>query len=45
MIKSPQGQIITCYNAERSICDLLKNKQNQDIETLKYAISFIHKSC
>lgn len=38
-IKSPQGQIITCYNAERSICDLLKDKQNQDIETLKYAIS------
>lgn len=38
-IKSPQGQMITCYNAERSICDLLKDKQNQDIETLKYAIS------
>ena len=38
-IKSPQGQMITCYNAERTICDLLKDKQNQDIETLKYAIS------
>lgn len=38
-IKSPQGQMITCYNAERSICDLLKDKQNQDIETIKYAIS------
>lgn len=38
-IKSPQGQMITCYNAERTICDLLKDKPNQDIETLKYAIS------
>jgi len=38
-IKSPQGQMITCYNAERTICDLLKDKQNQDVETLKYAIS------
>lgn len=38
-IKSPQGQMITCYNAERTICDLLKDKQNQDIETLKYAIN------
>lgn len=38
-IKSPQGQMITCYNAERSICDLLKDKHNQDIETLKYAIN------
>lgn len=37
-IKSPQGQMITCYNAERTICDLLKDKKNQDIETLKYAI-------
>lgn len=38
-IKSPQGQTIACYNAERTICDLLKDKKNQDIETLKYAIS------
>ena len=37
-IKSPQGQLITCYNAERTICDLLKDKQNQDVETVKYAI-------
>ena len=38
-IKSPQGQMIDCYNAERSICDLLKDKQNQDIEIIKYAIT------
>ena len=38
-IKSPQGQIITCYNAERCICDLLKNKDKEDLETVKYAIT------
>ena len=38
-IKSPQGQIIKCYNAERCICDMLKNKNNHDIETIKYAIT------
>ncbi len=37
-IKSPQGQLIRCYNAERCICDLLKDKDNQDIETIKYAL-------
>ena len=38
-IKSPQGQIISCYNAERCICDLLKNKDKEDLETVKYAIT------
>lgn len=38
-IKSPQGQIIKCYNAERCICDMLKNKNSHDIETIKYAIT------
>ncbi len=38
-IQSPQGQMIQCYNAERTLCDLLKDKQHQDIETLKYAIN------
>lgn len=38
IIRSPQGQNIFCYNAERCICDLLKDKDNQDIETIKYAI-------
>ena len=37
-IKSPQGQMIFCYNAERCICDLLKDKKNQDLETIKFAI-------
>ena len=37
--ESPQGQMITCYNAERCICDLLKNKGKEDLETVKYAIT------
>ena len=39
VIKSPQGQNIICYNAERCICDLIKHKDNQNIETIKYAIN------
>ena len=39
MIKSPQGQNVFCYDAERCICDLLRDKGNQDIETIKYAIT------
>ena len=38
-IKSSQGQIIACYNAERCICDLLKNRNKEDLETIKYAIT------
>lgn len=37
-IKSPQGQYISCYDKERCICELLSDKDNYDIETIKYAI-------
>ncbi len=37
-IKSPQGQVVICYNEERCICDMIKDKDTQDIEILKYAI-------
>ena len=37
-IKSPQGQYISCYDKERCICELLSDKDNNDIETIKYAI-------
>lgn len=37
-IKSPQGQVVNCYNEERCICDMIKDKDTQDIEILKYAI-------
>ena len=38
-IKSPQNQNISCYNTERCICDLLRDKDNQDVETIKYSIT------
>lgn len=37
-VKSPQGQVVNCYNEERCICDMIKDKNIQDIEILKYAI-------
>lgn len=37
-VKSPQGQLVDCYNAERCICDLIKDKDFQDAELFKYAI-------
>jgi len=37
-VKSPQGQVVNCYNEERCICDMIKDKDTQDIEILKYAI-------
>ena len=37
-IKSPQGQIVSCYDAERCICDMIKNKEKEDLGILKYAI-------
>lgn len=37
IVKSLQGQGIFYYNVERCICYLLKDKDNQDIETIKYS--------
>ena len=33
-----RGKIV-CYNAERCICDLLSDKDNQDIKNIKYIIT------
>lgn len=38
-IKSPQGQMISVYNPERCICDMLRKKEEQDKETLKYVLT------
>lgn len=37
-VKSPQGQMVNCYDAERCICDMIKDKEKEDLEILKYAI-------
>lgn len=36
-VKSPQGQEIVCYDIERCLCDLIKDKDNLYFEYVKYA--------
>ncbi len=43
-IESPQGKIVPVYDIERTLCDMLKSKQNQDIEIIKYAFKTYVKS-
>lgn len=43
-IESPQGKIVPIYDIERTLCDMLKSKQNQDIEIIKYAFKTYVKS-
>ncbi len=42
-IKSPQGRIIKCYDAERCFCDLIKCKDKIYLEYLKYAFNEYYK--
>lgn len=37
-VVSPQGQKVKCYNLERTVCDIIKNTKNIDIETRNKAI-------
>ena len=32
--KSPGGNLIRCYNAERTLCDILKGRSNTDIQVV-----------
>ena len=43
-IESPQGKIVPVYDIERTLCDILRSKQNQDIEIIKYAFKTYVKS-
>ena len=36
-IISPQGKEIFVYNVERCLCDMIRDKNNQDVEIIKYA--------
>lgn len=38
-IKSPQGREISCYDVERCLCDLIKDRDNIDFEYLKKAFT------
>lgn len=43
-IKSPYGNVVKCYNLERTICDIVKNQSNLDREQINKIIrnSFLH---
>lgn len=37
-IKTPTGKIVNAYNLERTVCDIINNKKNIDIEVANKAI-------
>lgn len=37
-VKSPYGNIVKCYNLERTICDIVKNQSSLDKEQLNKII-------
>lgn len=43
-IESPQGLIVKAYNLERCVCDLIKDKDNLDLETVNKIIRSCVKS-
>ena len=36
--KTPTGKIVNCYNLERTVCDVINNRKNIDIEIANKAI-------
>lgn len=43
-MKTPTGKIVNAYNLERTVCDIICNKVNIDIETANKAIKNCIKS-
>ena len=37
-IKTPLGSMVKCYNAERTVCDMLRSKRRFEIETVVRAV-------
>lgn len=42
-IESPQGQIVECYDIERCLCDIFKDKKKIYSEYIKYAFTEYYK--
>ena len=42
-IKSPQGQVVCCYDIERCLCDLIKSQDNLYFDYIKYAFNEYYK--
>jgi predicted transcriptional regulator of viral defense system len=43
-VQSPQGKTISIYNAERTLCDIIKDKKNTDMQLFSDAINFYFDS-
>lgn len=43
-IKTPTGKLVNAYNLERTVCDIINNKKNIDIEVANKAIKNCIKS-
>jgi len=43
-IQSPQGKSIYIYNAERTLCDIIKDKKNMDMQLFSDAVKFYFDS-
>jgi len=43
-VQSPQGKPINIYNAERTLCDIIKDKKNTDMQLFSDAIKFYFDS-
>lgn len=43
-LKTPQGNVVNSYNKERTVCDIINNKTNIELETANKAIKNCIKS-
>lgn len=43
-IKTPMGNVVNAYDMERTICDIVRNKDNMDIQVFNYALKEYMKS-
>ena len=43
-VQSPNGHKLKCYNAERTICDILRSRKNIEIQDLQAALKTYTKS-
>jgi len=43
-IKTAQGNVVKAYDAERTLCDLIRNRNNQDVEVFSKAFTLYFKS-
>lgn len=42
-VRSPQGQLVCCYDIERCLCDLIKDQDEMYFDYIKYAFTEYYK--